>query len=332
MTLPKVLITGAGGPAGVVCIKSLLGRAEVYAVDMSPLSPGLFLVPAERRGLVPAGGASNFIACLSELCARWDIDIVVPTVDSELVPCARAKADLARSGTLTLVSDPTPLATCLDKWALAQALRDSIPLPRTELANAADPSTWTLPLIVKPRTGSGSRGIMLIDTPAALLPLLDRNDLLLQEYLPGAEYSVDVLVGMAGGVVAVVRERMRTDSGIAIVAKVVRDPAMEAYAQKAAAALGLFGIVNVQFKRDINGVPKLLEINPRPPGSLALTIAAGADMVMWSIHLLLDQPIGTIPDIREIAMVRTWQEQYVECHELDQVGGMFRGEIAEVAS
>ena len=129
MTLPKVLITGAGGPAGVVCIKSLLGRAEVYAVDMSPLSPGLFLVPAERRGLVPGGGASNFIASLSELCARWAIDIVVPTVDCELVPCANAKAELARSGTLTLVSDPVPLATCLDKWALAQALRDCIPLP-----------------------------------------------------------------------------------------------------------------------------------------------------------------------------------------------------------
>ena len=332
MTLPKVLITGAGGPAGVVCIKSLIGRAEVYAVDMSLLSPGLFLVPAERRGLVPAGNASDFIASLSELCSRWDIDILVPTVDCELVPCANAKADLARRGTFTLVSDPAPLAICLDKWLLAQTLRDCIPLPRTELADAADPSTWTLPLIVKPRIGSGSRGIMLIETPAALLPLLDRNDLLLQEHLPGAEYSVDVLVGTTGSIAAVVRERMRTDSGIAIVAKVVRDPEMEAHAQRAAAQLGLFGVVNVQFKRDRHGVPKLLEINPRPPGSLALTIAAGADMVMWSVRLLLDQPLGTIPDIREIAMVRTWQEQYVECHELDEVSGMTRGEIAEVAS
>lgn len=317
MPLPKVLITGAGGPAGVVCIKSLLGRAEIYAVDMSPLSPGLFLVPAHRRGLVPAGRAPDFSAALQALCERWQIDVVIPTVDSELVPCADLAPTLAAHGTHVMISPAAALATCLDKWALAEALHNTVPLPRTEIAAHADPSTWPLPLIAKPRTGSGGRGIMLIESPAELLPLLDRNDLLLQEYLPGTEYSVDVLVGRDGGIAAVVRDRMRTDSGIAIVAKVVRDSEIEALAQSAAAKLGLLGILNVQFKRDRDGRPKLLEINPRPPGSLALSIAAGADMVMWSIQHLLGQHLPLVPPIAEIAMVRTWQEQYVDIRELE---------------
>jgi carbamoyl-phosphate synthase large subunit len=332
MTLPKILVTGAGGAAGVVCIKSLIGRAIVYAVDMSPLSPGLFLVPAEQRALVPAGAAPGFGAQLLELCDRWQIDIVIPTVDAELVPCAELKADLAKAGTLVLVSDTTPLAKCLDKYILAKALRDTVPLPRTELANRVDPSTWQLPLICKPRTGSGSRGIALIENAADLLPLLDREDILLQEHLPGAEYSVDVLVGDYGGIVAVVRERMRTDSGIAIVAKVVRDPEIETHALAAAAEIGLFGIVNVQFKRDVHGKPKLLEINPRPPGTLALSIAAGADMVMWSINLLLGLPIPLIPEITELAMVRTWQEQYIAPNDLERLAPSSMGEMIEVAS
>lgn len=317
MPLPKVLITGAGGPAGVVCIKSLLGRAEIYAVDMSPLSPGLFLVPAAQRALVPAGRAPNFSAALQALCERWQIDVVIPTVDSELVPCAELAPSLAAGGTHVMISPAAALATCLDKWALAEALRDTVPLPRTVIAAQADPSQWPLPLIVKPRTGSGGRGIALIESPADLLPLLDRHDLLLQEYLPGTEYSVDVLVGRDGGIAAVVRDRMRTDSGIAIVAKVVRDREIEALAQAAAAKLGLVGILNVQFKRDRDGRPKLLEINPRPPGSLALSIAAGADMVMWAIQHLLGQALPAMPPIVEIAMVRTWQEQYVEVNELE---------------
>jgi carbamoyl-phosphate synthase large subunit len=317
MTNFNVLITGAGGPAGVVCIKSLLGRANVFAADMSHLSPGLFLVPASNRALVPAGRAVDFSARIVELCAQWKIDVLIPTVDAELIPCAILKEQLAMAGTKVLVSDQLGLTKCLDKWLLASALADVVPLPRTELASQADPSTWNLPFIAKPRVGSGGRGVVLIEKAADMLPLLSRDDTLLQELLPGAEYSVDVLVDATHAISAVVRERMRTDSGIAIVARVVRDIAIEQHAKRAAAHLGLTGIVNIQFKRDVHGDPKLLEINPRPPGTLALSIAAGADMVMWAVLMLQQQPLGDVPEPKPLAMVRTWQEQYLDASEID---------------
>jgi hypothetical protein len=71
-------------------------------------------------------------------------------------------------------------------------------------------------VIVKPRAGSGSRGIRLIERRAELEALERDGTLLVQEHLPGPEYSLDVLARADGHVAAVVpRERLKVDSGIA---------------------------------------------------------------------------------------------------------------------
>ena len=58
---------------------------------------------------------------------------------------------------------------------------------------------------------------------------------------------------------------------------------------------GIRGCANVQFKRGADGVFKLLEVNPRFPGTLPLTTAAGIDMP----KLMVDELMGRIDDVRE---------------------------------
>ena len=59
------------------------------------------------------------------------------------------------------------LKIILDKLLLAQQCTDIVRVPRTELFGpAVDPASWTYPVIVKPRTGSGSRGILEVGSAA----------------------------------------------------------------------------------------------------------------------------------------------------------------------
>jgi carbamoyl-phosphate synthase large subunit len=72
----------------------------------------------------------------------------------------------------------------------------------------------------------------------------------------------------------------------------------------------------VQFKRAADGVFKLLEVNPRFPGTLPLTGAAGIDMP----KLMADELAGkTLPDgllpFKELMVVRYWTEHYFDPHE-----------------
>jgi carbamoyl-phosphate synthase large subunit len=151
-------------------------------------------------------------------------------------------------------------------------------------------------------------------TSRADLEALGRDtDLIVQEYLPGDEYSVDVLADAVGRVVAAVpRTRTRVDSGVSIAGRTVHDDALESTASAAARAIGLSGVANVQLRRAADGTPSLLEINPRFPGALPLTIAAGVDMPSYVLDLALGLPLPEQVAFREIANVRFLEDVFID--------------------
>ncbi|MGY0488902.1 ATP-grasp domain-containing protein [Streptomyces sp. WG-D5] len=322
---PRVLVTGAGGPSGVCFLRALEGSAERYAADIDPNGAGLYLVPRAYRLLLPPGHDPRFADAVLTLCRRYAVDVLVPTVDSELVALARAAESFADAGVRVLVPPADGLETCLDKWRLALACEGSVRQPVTRLIGPTDvPGAdfeGGFPAIAKPRTGSGSRGVSVVASAADLARLPRDGSYLLQEMLPGTEYSVDVLTDADGRVVAAVpRARDKTDSGIVVAGRVLHAPELSALAEDTVRTLGLRGVLNVQVREDRDGKPALLEVNPRPPGGLSLTVAAGVDMPAWAVAGLLGAPLPDRLDHRETAVVRHWQDVVLHPRELGDMG------------
>ena len=119
---------------------------------------------------------------------------------------------------------------------------------------------------------------------------------------------------------AVPRERMKTDSGVAVTARTLHNEELIASAVRIAEVIGIRYVANIQFKRAADGVFKLLEINPRFPGSLPLTTASGIDMPKLMVDDVLgrDMPDGLLP-FREIMVVRYWTEHYFDCSEWERL-------------
>ncbi|MFF5625638.1 ATP-grasp domain-containing protein [Microbacterium sp. LWH10-1.2] len=316
--MPRVLVTGAGGPAGVVVIRSLLKRPEltVFAADMDGWAAGLYLVPAEQRRLVPPGRAEEFVPALARLVEDDAIDVVVSTVDVELIALSERREELAPA-VLAAPSTDT-LEVSLDKLLLAERCADTGRAPRTVLAGpAAQALDWEFPVFAKPRQGAGSRGIRLVPDRAALDALPVDEGLIVQDFLPGEEYSVDVIADAAGQVVAAVpRTRARVDSGVAIAGRTVHDPELEETASAIAKAIGLVGVANVQLRRGRDGRAMLLEVNPRFPGALPLTIAAGVDIPSLVVDLFLGRELPASVPFREVAFVRFLEDVIVEIDEV----------------
>ena len=315
--MTRVLVTGAGGPAGVAVIRSLLKRdgVEVFAADMDGWASGLYLVPAERRRIISPGRSESFVDELIGLCADDAIDVLFSTVDVELPPLARRRREL---GAVLAAPSLDTLETCLDKFALAVRCAPLLRTPTTHLVGpAAAAEDWTFPIIVKPRSGAGSRGVRLVHSRADLDALGHDETLIAQENLPGDEYSVDVIANANGTVIAAVpRTRTRVDSGVSIAGLTVRDEGLEATATAVAEAIGLTGVANVQLRRDVNGVPALLEVNPRFPGAMPLTIAAGVDMPSLALDLALGLDLPASIPFREIANVRFLEDVFVDPAEI----------------
>lgn len=318
--MTRVLVTGAGGPAGVAVIRSLLrrGDVDVFASDMDRWASAVYLVPADRRRLVPAGRADDFVDVVREMCRADGIEVLFPTVDVELPRLAAARDALAADGTRLASPSLATLETCLDKLALARACERVVRVPRTELVGTPQAvAEWEFPVIVKPRRGAGSRGVRTVDDQSALDAVHADEDLLVQELLPGDEYSVDVLADLDGRVVAAVpRARLRVDSGVAVAGVTVHDDELVATAAAVARAVGLTTVANVQLKRDAAGVPALLEVNPRFPGAMPLTIAAGVDMPSLTLDAVLGRPLPERVDFREVANVRYLEDVFLGLDEI----------------
>src|SRR5712672_2138606 len=80
-----------------------------------------------------------------------------------------------------------------------------------------------------------------------------------QEYLPGEEYSIDVLADTRSHVIAAVpRVRARVDSGVSVAGRTVHDPELEHFGATVVSVTGLTYIANVQARRDVAGRAALL--------------------------------------------------------------------------
>jgi carbamoyl-phosphate synthase large subunit len=316
----RVLVTGTGGPSGVGVMRALAGAAvDIVSGDIDPYAAGLYLVPEADRVLLPRGDDPGFVDAIVAHCEQRGIDVVVPTVDTELLPLALRRDELLQQGIRLVLASADTLRCCLDKWTLLQRCAPTVRVPASAVIDEHfDAGAWPLPAIVKPRAGSGSRGVRLVRERAELDTVPRDGTLLAQEHLPGLEHSLDVLARADGRVVAVVpRARLKIDSGIAVTGRTIADPALQDIGRAVAERIGLTTVANVQVKADAEGNPALLEVNARFPGTMPLTVASGINMPRLAVEEALGTPIpDELPPFKELAMVRFLDDRFFGLDEL----------------
>lgn len=318
--MTRVFVTGAGGPAALAFMRAMDAHIELFAGDTDPYAAGLYLVPDGHRFLLRRGDDPAFIDAMVSLCAEHRIELLVPTMDSELAPIAATRSAFEAVGTRVLVASAKTLAMSLDKATLIDMCRDVCPVPDTRvLGEGFDVDGWRFPILVKPRRGAGGRGVRIIPDAAALMALPWTGELVVQEYLSGAEYSVDVLADRSGRILATVpRERLKIDAGVAVTARTFHDADLQRYATAVAERIGLTFVGNVQFRRDAEGVPRLLEVSVRLSGTMSLTVASGVNMPRLAMELALSHAIpAKVSTFRDMAVVRYLDDRFFDPQTLE---------------
>jgi len=191
------------------------------------------------------------------------------------------------------VSGPRTVAIAQDKSRTHGWLVDAgLPTVAQWHADDApeDPSTY--PLIAKPRYGSSSVGVQVIDSPAMLAPLRER-DYVVEEIAPGHEHTVDLYVDRSGALVtAVPRRRLETRGGEVSKGLTVLHEGLIQLAGRVATSLDdAYGALNFQcFVDPEAGRLSIIELNARFGGGFPLSDAAGAHVPRWMIEDLAGLP------------------------------------------
>lgn len=314
----KILVTGVGGGVGQSIVKALQGTTyQVVGVDSEPLAAGLYATPVAYRGCEARD--AGFIDRLAEICRTEKCALIFPGLDVELLPLAEHQERFRAEGTQPVVSSPDVVRLCDDKLATWSFLRKhGFDAPRTCVLR--DAAEIEYPVVLKPRRGGArSRNTYVARTPEEFdvyRRLVDPDNCVVQEYLPGDEYTCGTInfEGRCRG--AIVMQRILRD-GDTHKAFVERNPRIESAVRDVVEMLRPFGACNVQLRLK-EGRPHVFEINARCSGTTAARALAGLNEPKLIADYLLHQVEPSFT-IREIAILRYWQELVVANERIERM-------------
>ncbi|HEY0355646.1 MAG TPA: ATP-grasp domain-containing protein [Flavisolibacter sp.] len=339
----NILMTGAGAPgaAGIIyCLKSD-PSVELTVADANENAVGKYL--AKDFVQIPKANHPAFISALLDICLEKHIDIILPLVTRELFPLSQNKKRFEEKGIRVLVSHPGAIDLANNKSSSYRYLKEAgIEVPKffvvknvEEFIHAAyELGHPQRSFCFKPSISNGSRGVRIVSdsldesellfhekpynlqiTYAHALHILSSHpfpELLVSEYLPGPEFSVDCLVENGEVHLAVPRLRKKMINGISVEGEFVKDTAVIDYCKSIIRAIGLHGNIGIQVKMSENEVPMLLEINPRVQGTIVAGMGAGVNLPLLAIKQELNLPIEQEElEVRwGVKFSRYWAEVY----------------------
>jgi len=313
----NVLITSASRKVGLVesfkaALKQEKVNGKVITVDNNPLSAAFYV--SDKYYTVAKSSKSEFMPMILDICEKEKIKLLIPTRDGELLLFAQNKQLFKKKGTTVMVSPPEAIEICNDKYLFYKYLKkNNIPTPSTYLPNQINLASVTYPLIIKSKSGSGSKGIFKVENEKQLRFFLDYvSDPIAQEFVRGKEYTIDLFSDFSGTVLSVVpRERIETFGGESYKGKTVKDCQIIEETKKLAEKLGTIGHITVQCIEN-DGEIKFIEINPRFGGGASLGFAAGANTPAMLLKLLRGKKLNpSIGDFEERVMLRYTKDVFI---------------------
>ncbi len=322
-TAIHILMTGGGAPgaAGILKCLQLEKSFRVTVADANPEAIGKYL--NQEFETIPIAIAPLFAETILSLCEEKKIRIVLPLVTKELVPLSQLQKEFEWAGIKLPVSSTASLEIANNKSRLYEFLQwRGIPVPDFRMAETVEQFAEAVrelgypekPVCFKPSVSNGSRGFRIISDQMNELDLLLNHkpeslyitlpdairilssgvfpELLISEWLPGEEYSVDCLARLGETVLAVPRSRKKMINGISVEGEFVKEESIIAYCTQIIRELRLHGNIGMQVKRSAAGQFLLLEINPRVQGSIAAGLGAGINLPVLAIKQELGLPVS----------------------------------------
>lgn len=302
-----VVVTGLGAIIGQGIAKSLraLERpVRIIGVDRNPNS----VAPYWCDTFVPKPACEEesgaYLDFWVDLLRRESVDIVMPGLEIDVSYLNDHRDALAPLAALAL-NRAQLITLALDKLAFGLELQ-RLNLPAIPTIESRDWQTCVsavgpAPLILKPRFGNGSRGIVRVNNEDDFNYWLRRSDgpLLVQRVIgrDEEEYTAGGFgFGDGTSLPAIVFRRRLSAVGNTQYAEVVESADLHAVMERLVEAFKPLGPTNYQFRVE-DGVPYLLEINPRFSSSNSLRTAFGYNEAAMALDFYLEQRRPEMPVI-----------------------------------
>jgi carbamoyl-phosphate synthase large subunit len=327
MRTVRLLITCVGGATMTSLIRCLRGsdNFNYILIGVDSISAGNANGLLDSYYKVPRGNHSEYVEKLLEIALKEKVEFILPGSDEEAISISRKIGMFNNVGIEAIVSSIDVLELISNKMETYKLLSNhDIKTPEYEVINSVEELKLALnkyrypknTVISKPSNGRGGRGLYVfegMDTPPSwlgsgkrevrvgkdhitddLLKEIAQGECLVMPMLTTPAYDVDVMA-IKGDVEAIVVRKRINPSGIPFQGNIILcNKAIEKYCIGIAKILNLDGLHDIDLMTDDEGNACIIEVNPRPSGSLAATLIAGVPMIDIAILSLLKQKIPSV--------------------------------------
>lgn len=291
----RILFTSVGRRVELVqafknAAEELLLSVKVYGTDLSDTAPALCFCDVQMR--VCRISDENYIPLLLHICEENEIDLLIPTIDTDLLLLAQHKNSFGKIGTKVFISSPEMVSYCRDKRRTAELFK-RCGLLAPESFGEVENYNLGYPAFIKPLDGSSSVDAYKVSDKQELQEYAGRiANYVIQPFVEGTEYTVDIMCDFEGNPLFITpRERIAVRGGEVLKTKIVQDAQIIEESKQLIDVFKPCGPITVQLIRTTDKKDYFIEINPRFGGGAPLSMKAGADAAKVAIKLLAGEAV-----------------------------------------
>ena len=335
-----VLITACGNvymPGTAASVKNN-GERKIRLIGADMNHDDTILQMFDQYYQVPRGDDPAYADVLLDICKKENVDVVIPIMSVELEALAKNADKFKNAGVALSVSNLDSLKIANNKLALFEYMEaNGIACPKFRPVNSVedvDPAIEHIgvPVVFKTNEGSGSRGMRIIDPSKSRFDILfhekptsayvtlqdfketlqegDMPPMLAMEYLPGHEYTVDMLCENGKVLYNMCRRGLNVQTSIILDGVVEDKPEITNLCAQVAEKLKLTGNIGFDVKERADGTPVIMECNPRATAGVSEFTASGVNLLYLNIKRCLGEPIPELTPKYGVIMKRRYQEMY----------------------
>lgn len=268
-------------------------KLKLYGADMAGTAPALTFCDYTRK--VCGMRDENYIPQLLDICAADYIDLLIPTIDTDLLILSKNTERFEKIGTKVLISKPDKIAICRDKNCTADFFEScGLKAPRT--GNDYQLYHGPYPCFIKPKDGSSSINTFKVENDFELEIYAEQvGDYIVQPFVSGREYAIDIFCDFdvdGNPIFITPRERVQIRAGEVLKTQICNDDVMIAESIKLIEGFKPCGPMTVQLIRDEQtNDDYFIEINPRYGGGAPLSMKSGARSAEALLKLLSGEKV-----------------------------------------